>query len=112
LNVLSFHNSLQIGDPVDSDCPVEIESDVLVDVYLPALRSDGEFFGAIDSEGTVLQVAYLSDEDEYWIETPRPDLGGSFGGKFDFVAAKAILASLEATFPPEGFETFQFQSWS
>ncbi len=112
MNVLGFHNSLQIGEPVDSDSPVEIEVAVLVDQYLPSLKTDGEFFGAIDSEGTVLQVAYLSDEDEYWIETPRPDLGGSYGAKFDFVAAKALLVGLEATFPQEGFETFQFQSWS
>jgi len=112
LKYLGFYNSLEAGEPIDSDNPIEVEADAFFEKLLPSLKEDGEFLGVIDSEGTVLQVAYLSDEDEYWIETPRPDLGGSFGAKFDFDAAKALLNSLESVFPPEGFESFQFQSWT
>ncbi|MDE0754170.1 MAG: hypothetical protein OSB26_05915 [Woeseiaceae bacterium] len=111
MKYLGFYNSSQAGEPIDSDSPIEIEGDEFFERLLPTLKEDGEFLGVIDSGGTVLQVAYLSDEDEYWIETPRPDLGGSFGAKFDFDASKALLNSLEAVFPEEGFESFQFQSW-
>jgi hypothetical protein len=111
LKYLGFYNSLQVGEPIDSDEPIEVEGDEFFEKLLPSLKADGEFFGVIDSAGTVLQVAYLSDEEEYWVETPRPDLGGSFGAKFDFDGVKSLLYSLEGIFPEEGLESFQFQSW-
>lgn len=112
MKYLGFYNSARAGEPVDSDSPIEIDGDDFFERLLPSLKEDGEFLGVIDSEGTVLQVAYLSDEDEYWIETPRPDLGGSFGAKLDFDGAKSLLDSLGAVFPLDGYDSFQFQPWT
>ena len=86
----------------------------LADVYskiFPLMKEDREFFGLIDSQGTVLQAMYDADVDQYWFEIPRPDLQESYGINLSFDAAMDLIKSLDGLFPKEGFDGFEFQAW-
>ena len=78
---------------------------------LAALAVEGDFFGLIDPKSVCLQVRYESEEDPYWIEVPRPDLGGSFGARCSYERATQLLGELPEMFPETGFSGFEFSSW-
>lgn len=106
-----FYSAVRLGD-ISAENAIDME---LADVYsevLPVLKEHREYFGLVDSDGTTLQVMYDEEKDQYWFEVPRPDLGGSFGVSLSFDAALDLIKSLDDPFPPEGFEGFEFQSWS
>lgn len=107
----AFHNIIRLGEEVPSRNAREVE---LADVYsniFPFMKEHREFFGLIDSHGTVLQAMYDEDQDHYWFEVPRPELQGSFGARLSFDAAMDLIKSLEGPFPEDGFEGFEFQAW-
>ena len=106
-----FYSAVGLGDIAAADA-IDME---LADIYsevFPLLKEDREFFGLVDSHGTTLQAMYDEDNDQYWFEVPRPDLGGSYGANLSFDAAIDLIKSLGGAVPPEGFDGFQFQSWS
>ena len=78
---------------------------------LASLSSDGDFFGLIDERETCLQVRFEDEANRYWIEVPRPDLGGSYGAYFSFDDAAQIFEKLPALFPDIGFPGFEFTAW-
>ncbi|MGI9235255.1 MAG: hypothetical protein ACR2RD_16605 [Woeseiaceae bacterium] len=107
----AYYNIIRLKEEVTSQDAREVE---LADVYsniFPLMKEDREYFGLIDSQGTVLQAMYDEDEDQYWFEVPRPDLKGSFGSNLSFDAAMDLIKSLDGLFPKEGFEGFEFQAW-
>ena len=54
---------------------------------------------------------YHEDQDKYWFEVPRPNLGGSYGKYLSFEESRDLLESLPVVFPLEGFEGFEFSKW-
>ena len=78
---------------------------------LAALAVEGDFFGLVDSKDVCLQVRYEDEADPYWVEVPRPDLGGSFGARYSYDRAQKLFNKLPATFPDTGFLGFEFTPW-
>ena len=78
---------------------------------LASLSSEGDFFGLYDEKATCLQVRFEEGPDRYWVEVPRPDLGGSYGAHFAFKDAARIFEDLPRLFPDSGFPGFEFISW-
>lgn len=84
------------------------------EVYFELFRSlneDGDFFGLVDTQRTCLQIAYESEEDKYWFEVPRPDIGGSYGKYLYLEEALEVLNSLPMHFPTEGLVGSEFVAW-
>ena len=78
---------------------------------LASLSSEGDFFGLFDERETCLQVRFEDAPNRYWVEVPRPDLGGSFGAHLVFEDAVEIFENLPEVFPDSGFPGFEFISW-
>lgn len=106
-----FFSIQAIGRAVDSANPESCSGkDTIMDL-LASLSSEGDFFGLFDEKDTCLQVRFEDGLNRYWVEVPRPDLGGSYGAHFDFEDAARIFANLPELFPDSGFAGFEFISW-
>lgn len=106
-----FFSIEALGRVVDSTSPESCpEKDTALEL-LVSLSSEGDFFGLIDESETCLQVRFEDDANQYWVEVPRPDLGGSYGAHYSFDDAAAIFENLQPLFPSTGFPGFEFISW-
>jgi hypothetical protein len=106
-----FFSIEAIGRAVDSASPESCSGTDTIIELLASLSVEGDFFGVIDERGTCLQVRFENDENHYWLEVPRPDLGGSYGARFSFDEATKLLEDLPNLFPETGFSGFEFSSW-
>ena len=106
-----FFSIEAIGRTVDADNPESCPDTSTILELLACLSTDGDFFGLVDEQNRVLQVRFEDVDLPYWLEIPRPDLGGSYGAHFSYEGAMAILGELPSHFPEEGFPMFEFLSW-
>jgi len=106
-----FFNIEAIGRDVDSASPESISGTDTILELLASLGVEGDFFGLIDERAACLQVRLQNDVKPYWLEVPRPDLGGSYGAQLSFDEAAKLLESLPDLFPNTGFSGFEFLSW-
>jgi hypothetical protein len=100
-----------IGRAVDSARPESCSGTDTILELLASLSVEGDFFGLFDERNVCLQVRYESEENHYWLEVPRPDLGGSYGAHFSFDDAAKVFENLPDLFPETGFSGFGFSSW-
>ena len=107
----AFYNIVRLGKPVEANSAVKISKSKVLNKLLPLLKEEGEYFGLIDAAGTTLQVAYEAKSDEYWVEVPREDLRGSFGARLSWESTHDLFASINSTFPLDGYDGFKFCSW-
>ena len=107
----AFYNAIRLGEPVEADVAVEVTDLEVRESLFPYLKEHREYLGLIDAEGTTFQMLYDAEEDKFWAEVPRPDLGGAFGAKLDYETMHNLIYSLPALFPIEGFAGFNFERW-
>jgi hypothetical protein len=84
------------------------------DIYsemLGSLAEDGDFFGLIDARGTTLQVMYEAKDGTFWVETPRPQEGGSYGVSLTFDQVNDLFKALPSEFSPASLPCLKFRSW-
>jgi len=109
MNHSIFFSIESIGRDVSSNNP-ESYADIrtLLDLFL-SLKHKDDFLGLIDKNETCLQILFGSKK--YWIEVPRPDLGGSYGTYLTHESILDTLQNLPDTFPLKGLNGFEFKPW-
>lgn len=100
-----------IGRAVDSSAPETCSGPDTILELLASLSVEGDFLGLIDERGTCLQIRFENEENPYWLEVPRPDLGGSYGAHFSLDDVAKILENLPDLLPQSGFSGFKFCAW-
>ncbi len=100
-----------LGREVDAANPETCSGLDTIMELLASLSSDGDFFGLLDETDTCLQVRFEDERNQYWVEVPRPDMGGSYGAHLNFDDAVKIFKDLPERFPNTGFQGFEFVSW-
>ena len=104
-----FYYCESLNESVDSDAPVMMEQDQLVEGCNKWLLDNGDFFGITNHDDVTLQFM-KTNSDRVWMEIPDPELQGSFG-KYTTLSDLGKLLSDESLDFAKLKEQLKFQSW-
>jgi len=106
-----FYGLKESDSHVASDSLVEMSEADIYSELLGGLKLDGDFIGLVDGEGATLQVMFEQAPDQYWVELPDPEMGGSHGRYFSFDEIVDLFKALPKHFDTSAITGLEFQSW-
>jgi len=96
---------------VPSDTPVLMGLNRIAGEMIDRLKSDQDFIGLVDANGTTLQVLYHLTGDHYWMEIPSPEQNGAYGAFVDRQKLRMAVENLPEFFTLDAFPEFSFEPW-
>lgn len=104
-----FYDCYAWEDKVSSEDPIPTTLDKAKAILPEALVEEGDFFGLVDDEDTVLQ--FLKEHGGVWMEVPSPNDGGSYGKRITLEEAIRAIDELGETIERVYMDGLVFEKW-
>jgi hypothetical protein len=98
------------GAQISSAKAVEMSLEDISEKLLERLVANGDYFGLIDDQDQVLQIAREAGE-RYWVELPLDAARASFGCHLDLAGLEELLQRLPERFERSAFPELQYRPW-